>query len=92
MALCVNCSSASGIPDNIVLAMTNQDSQFSDQDWVASLNASPQNDDWELKLTSQYGASLRCTLSGIAGRHNSVSVCGSLLALRDKLSKLTADS
>ena len=86
MALRVNSSPASGVPDEIIRAIASCNSQFPERwerDWLASLIASQQLDDWELKLTSEDGITRRGTLSGIANQHNSTSVCTSLLALRD---------
>jgi hypothetical protein len=85
MALHVNVSSASGIPDDISRAVTNMNSQLPEEwqgNWMASLIDAQQNDDWELKLTGEDGVSQRCTLSGIARQQNSASVCASLLRLR----------
>jgi hypothetical protein len=85
MALRVNSSPDSSIPDNIIHAMTNLNSQFPEKwqgNWLASLISSQQNDDWEQKLTSDDGIPPQhCILS--AEQQNSGAVCGSLLELRN---------
>jgi hypothetical protein len=88
MALRVNSSSASSIPDNVIGAMTILNSQFPDkwqEEWLASLIDSQHNDDWELKLTSKDGISQRRILS--AKQQNSIAVCVSLLELRNTWSR-----
>jgi hypothetical protein len=84
MALHVNSSSASSIPNNVIGAMTILNSQFPDkwqQGWLASLIDAQHNDEWELKLTSKDGISQRRIL--IAERQSSGAVCASLLELRN---------
>jgi hypothetical protein len=84
MALRVNYSSVSSIPIEIIRAMTNLNIQFPDKwqkGWVASLIDAQNNDDWELKLTSEDGIS-RCSILS-AEQQNSRSVCSSLLELRN---------
>jgi hypothetical protein len=84
MALCVNSSSASGIPVGIIREMTNLNLQFPgkwQREWLASLIDAQDNDNWELKLTNENGISRYCILS--AEQQNSESVCSSLLELRD---------
>lgn len=84
MALRVNSSSSSSIPDNIFRAMTGQNSKYPDKwkdEWLASLLDSQHNDDWELKLTSEAGISQHRILSD--KQQTSESVCTSLLELRD---------
>jgi hypothetical protein len=88
MALRVNSSSASSIPNNVIGAMTILNSQFPDKwqgEWLASLIDSQHNDDWELKLTSKDGISQRRILS--AEQQNSRAVCLSLLELRNTWSR-----
>jgi hypothetical protein len=84
MALRVNSSSSSSIPDNIFHAMTDLNSSYPDRwqdEWSASLLDSQQNDDWELKLTSNDGISQRRILSD--ERQTSEAVCAIILELRD---------
>jgi hypothetical protein len=88
MALRVNSSSASSIPDNVIGAMTILNSQFPDkwqEEWLASLIDAQHNNDWELKLTSKDGISQCRILS--AGQQNSSAVCVSLLELRNTWSR-----
>lgn len=88
MALRVNSSSASSIPDNVIGAMTILNSQFPDkwqEEWLASLIDAQHNNDWELKLTNKDGISQRRILS--AEQHNSGAVCESLLELRNTWSR-----
>jgi len=80
MALRVNSSSASGVPDDIISAMTNLNLQFSDGEWLASLIDAQHRDEWELKL-SKDGISRRRSL--FAEEQNSGAVCANLLELRD---------
>lgn len=83
MALRMNSSSASSIPNNVIGAITILNSQFPDKwqgEWLASLIEAQHNDEWELKLTSKDGISQRRILS--AERQNSGAVCVSLLELR----------
>jgi hypothetical protein len=84
MALRVNSSSASSIPNNLIGAMTILNSQFPDkwqEEWLASLIDAQHNDEWELKLTSKDGISQRRILS--AEQQNSGAVRVSLLELRN---------
>lgn len=84
MALRVNSSSASSIPNNVIGSMTILNSQFPDEwqeEWLASLIDAQHNDDWELKLTNKDGISQRRILS--AEQQNSGAVCASLLELRN---------
>jgi hypothetical protein len=84
MALRVNSSSSSSIPDNIFRAMTGQNSKYPDKwkdEWLASLLDSQHNDDWELKLTSKDGIPQRRILSN--KQQTSEAVCAGLLELRD---------
>lgn len=84
MALQVNSSSASGIPDEVIRAMTNLNSQFPSKwqgGWLASLIDAQHNDEWELKLTNEDGISQRRV--HFAERQNSGAVCASLLELRN---------
>jgi hypothetical protein len=90
MALRVNYSSTSGIPDSIIRDMTDLNLQFPEKwqgGWVASLVSSHQNDDWVEKLANEDGVMRHRTLSGHFGQHNSASVCAGLLALRDEWKK-----
>jgi len=86
MALRVNVSQASGVPDDTIRAIVDLNLQYPEKwqgGWVTSLIASQENDDLEQKLTSEDGVSRCHILSGAAVQHDSKSVCASLLALRD---------
>ena len=88
MALRVNSSPASSIPDSVIVAMTNLNSQFPDkwqEEWLASLIDAQQNNDWELKLTSKDGISQRRILS--AEQQSIGAVCVNLLELRNTWSR-----
>jgi hypothetical protein len=88
MALRVNFSLASSIPDNVIVAMTNLSSQFPDkwqEEWLASLIDAQHNNDWELKLTNMNGISQRRILSD--EKQKSGAVCVNLLELRNTWSR-----
>ena len=85
MALRVNASSASGISNNMTVALENLNTQYNEmwqRGWVASLISSPLNDDLELKLASEDGTSQRRIIHGAAGMQDPGSVCAILLKLR----------
>lgn len=84
MALRVNSSSASSIPNNVISAMTVLNSRFPNkwrEEWLASLIDAQHNNEWELKLTGKDGLSQHRILS--ARQQNSGAVCLSLLELRN---------
>jgi hypothetical protein len=85
MPLHVSRSNPTSIPSDVFYDLQALNWKFpakSTDEWLVSLIDNPDNETWELKLTS-HGISRRCFFDGALGKHSSNAICECLIELRD---------